>query len=130
MSNLFLESTPKTPEVNFDTEKGTFDMKGMSCAEYALEFYLPIFEWLDKYAEDPKPKTQVNFQLKYFNTSSAKCLLQLLEKFAAIRKKEFEVEVNWHFIKNDEQMIQDGENYSEILDLPFNMVEMKTSEKG
>lgn len=130
MSNLVLESTPKTPEVNFDIEKGTFEMKGMSCAEYALEFYLPIFEYLDKYAENPKSKTQVDFQLKYFNTSSAKCLLQLLEKFALIRKNGFEVEVNWHFIKNDEQMIQDGENYSEILDLPFNMIEIKTSEKG
>lgn len=125
MSCLNIKSTTKTPDVLFDLQTGVLDIKGMSCAEFALEFYRPVFEWVDSYQKDPKKKTVVNFQLKYFNTSSAKCLLQLLERFAAIRRKGLEVEINWFYIKNDEQMIQDGENYSEILDLPFNMIEIQ-----
>lgn len=125
MSCLNIKSTTKTPDVLFDLQTGVLDIKGMSCAEFALEFYRPVFEWVDSYQKDPEKKTIVNFQLKYFNTSSAKCLLQLLERFSAMRRKGLEVEINWFYIKNDEQMIQDGENYSEILDLPFNMIEIQ-----
>lgn len=125
MSHLNIESTPKTPEVRFDSQNGIFEIKGMSCAEYALEFYCPVFEWLDHYIKNPLKETIVNFQLKYFNTSSAKCLLQLLERFALIHQNGHKVEINWFFLKDDEQMIQDGENYSEILGLSFNMVEIQ-----
>lgn len=124
MNPLILKSTPKTPDVHFDNHTGLFDIKGMSCAEYALDFYNQIFEWLDQYISAPKPKTILNIQFKYFNTSSAKCILQLLERFTTLFNKGYEIDINWLYTINDEQMLQDGENYSEILGLPFNLKEI------
>lgn len=122
---LILESTPKTPDVHFDRDSGIFEIKGMSCAEYALDFYRPVFEWMDGYMANPKSKTTLNVKLKYFNTSSAKCILQLLERIGKIQEKGFSIEINWFYNKDDEQMITDGENYSVILGLPINLVEIE-----
>lgn len=124
MTHLILESTPKTPNIAFNNDSGIFEIKGMSCAEYALDFYKPVFDWLDEYMERPKLKTTLNVKLKYFNTSSAKCILQLLERIGKIKEKGFEIEVNWFYNKDDEQMIADGENYSVILGLPIRLVEL------
>lgn len=124
MIPLKIEATLKTPYIHFDNETGNFIIKGMSCAEYAREFYAPINEWLDNYAKQPSKETVVNIEFKYFNTSSAKSILLLLQKFNNIRNTGKEVVINWFYEKNDEQMIQDGENYSEILNFPFNLKEI------
>jgi hypothetical protein len=125
MANLVMQPTSKTPYINFDSQSGLFEIKGMSCAEYALEFYRPIVEWLNDYVSNPSSKTTVHIELQYFNTSSAKCILQLLEKIAILQEKKKPVEVNWYYTKDDEQMVSDGENYSIILGLPFNLKELE-----
>lgn len=124
MEPLYIESTLKTPEVKFDNKTGIFEVKGMSCAEYALDFYKPLFSWLDKYIEDPQSQTIVNIHFKYFNTSSAKCILQLFERIAQLESAGRQLEINWFYNKNDEQMLADGENYSEILGIDFIMKEV------
>ncbi|HYG39387.1 MAG TPA: DUF1987 domain-containing protein [Cytophagales bacterium] len=124
MEPLYIESTLKTPEVKFDNKTGIFEVKGMSCAEYALDFYKPLFSWLDKYIEDPQSQTIVNIHFKYFNTSSAKCILQLFERIAQLESAGRQLEINWFYNKNDEQMLADGENYSEILGIDFVMKEV------
>jgi hypothetical protein len=124
MEPLVIDSTLKTPEIKFNSNSGVFEIKGMSCAEYALDFYKPVFNWLDQYVENPLPKTTINIQFKYFNTSSAKCILQLFEKIAQVEMKKCALEINWYYSKNDEQMLADGENYSEIIGVAFNMQEI------
>lgn len=124
MEPLKIESTLKTPAVLFDNDTGICTLKGMSCAEYAREFYTPVNQWIDDYAKNPKPETVVNIQFKYFNTSSAKCILGLLQKFNEIRTSGNQVTIYWFYEKDDEQMIQDGENYSEILNFPFQLKEI------
>src|SRR5690349_427400 len=110
MANLLIQPTAKTPFISFNCQTGAFEIKGMSCAEYAYDFYKPIFDWIDEYSKKPSAKTTVNIQLKYFNTSSAKCILQLLERLSSLLKEQRQVEVNWYYEKDDEQMMTDGEN--------------------
>jgi hypothetical protein len=125
MAALVIQPTSKTPYINFNDQNGSFEIKGMSCSEYAYDFYKPIFEWLENYIKTPVNVTTVNIQLKYFNTSSAKCILQLLERIAVLIKQQHKVEVNWYYEKDDEQMLTDGENYSVLLGFPFQLQEMK-----
>ena len=124
MEPLIIESTLKTPEIRFNNNTGIFEIKGMSCAEYALDFYKPVFNWLDLYIESPLPVTTLNIQFKYFNTSSAKCILQLFEKIAKVEIVGSKLEINWYYNKNDEQMLADGENYSDIIGIAFKMLEL------
>src|SRR5690606_21126484 len=124
MEPLVIQPTPKTPDVHFDPINGTLDITGMSYPEHGHEFYKPVIDWIQEYGKNPREETIVNIQFKYFNTSSAKSILALLQKINEIRLAGNTVQINWHYELNDEQMIQDGENYSSLLNLPFNMVQI------
>jgi hypothetical protein len=80
MSNFVLEGSPKTPTVNLSADKGVLELKGRSIPENSIEFYKPIFDWVENYGNSPKPETQVNVVLEYFNTSSSKCILDFFKK--------------------------------------------------
>ena len=124
MDQLILEPKAKTPLINFDGKTGVMEMKGMSCSENSLEFYKPVLEWVEKYGKTPSGSTLVNIEFKYFNTSSAKCILDVLEKFANIYNMGNNVVFNWNYERNDEEMLEAGENFSEILGIPFNIKEL------
>lgn len=124
MKPLIVPATVKTPEIHFDPASGVFDIVGMSYPEYGKEFYKPVVEWVGEYVKTPNPQTVINIKFKYFNTSSAKSILSILQKFNEVRSSGNTFIVNWHYEPNDEQMIQDGENYSTLLKLPFNMVQL------
>ena len=103
---------------------GLMELKGMSCSENSLEFYKPVLDWVEKYGKSPQNSTVVNIEFKYFNTSSAKCILDVLEKFANIYNNGNNVVFNWNYENNDEEMLEAGENFSEILGIPFNIKEL------
>ena len=95
MEPIIIEGTPKTPAVNFDAESGILEIKGRSIPENSIEFYKPLVDWLEEYANNPVNRTQVNIQLEYFNTSSSKCILDVFKKLEAIHKSKNEVSISW-----------------------------------
>src|SRR5579872_6481105 len=105
MEKINIESTPKTPSINFDFEKGFLEIKGRSIPENSIEFYKPLVDWLDKYASKPKTSTNVNIQLEYFNTSSSKCILDVFKKLEFIHKNGSEIIINWYYEEDDEDML-------------------------
>jgi hypothetical protein len=125
MENLVLEGTVKTPSVSFNANNGEFELKGRSILENALEFYEILYNWIDIYGINPKPTTQVDVKLEYFNTSSSKCILHLFKKLEQINSKGTEVSINWYFEKDDEDMEEAGEDYQAIISLPFKIIEVK-----
>ncbi len=123
---LEIKATNKTPYIKFDPNMGVLELRGRSIPENAVDFYKPLVEWLDKYAQDPKDKTEVNVQLEYFNTSSSKCILDVFKKLEDINKKPGkEVVINWYYEEDDEDMLEAGEDYQSILKIPFKMIEME-----
>jgi len=125
METIIREETLKTPFVKFDSDKGLVEIKGRSIPENSIEFYKPLIDWLDKYADQPSGKTSVNIKLEYFNTSSSKCILDIFRKLELIHKKGNEVEINWYYEEDDEDMFEAGEDYQSIINIPFKMIEME-----
>ena len=76
-TNLLINNSVKTPSISFAAENGLLEIKGKSIPENSLEFYRPVFEWLESYSQAPAPSTVLRVALEYFNTSSSKCLLDL-----------------------------------------------------
>ncbi|HOG19057.1 MAG TPA: DUF1987 domain-containing protein [Salinivirgaceae bacterium] len=124
MEPIKIEGSPKTPTVNFDAS-GKIEIKGRSIPENSIEFYKPLIDWLDQYLNNPAKMTNVNVQLEYFNTSSSKCILDVLKKLEAIYKAGNEVVVNWHYEEDDEDMLEAGEDYQSIIKVPFKMCEIE-----
>ncbi|MCC6840326.1 MAG: DUF1987 domain-containing protein [Flavobacteriales bacterium] len=125
MTDIQLEGTPKTPTVHFDGGSGLLQLRGRSIPENSIEFYKPLIEWIDQYARSPKATTQLRVQLEYFNTSSSKCILDLFKKLEQLRNAGNDVQVLWHYEVDDEDMLEAGEDYQAIINLPFTMIQVE-----
>ncbi len=125
MEELNIEGTPKTPTIRFDVNNGEMLIKGRSIPENSIEFYKPLTEALETYSESPKPETKVNIQLEYFNTSSSKCILDVFKKLEKINSGGSSVVINWHYEEDDEDMLEAGEDYEAIINVPFKMIEVE-----
>ncbi|MDG1262637.1 MAG: DUF1987 domain-containing protein [Flavobacteriales bacterium] len=121
MEDIRIEGTPKTPSVEFNTAGGSLEIKGRSIPENSIEFYKPLIEWIESYAKAPQGNTVVNIQLEYFNTSSSKCILDLFKRLEVISK---EITINWYYEEDDEDMLEAGEDYDAIINIPFKMIEI------
>jgi hypothetical protein len=124
MEALLIEGTQKTPTVEFEPAKGVLEIKGRSIPENSIEFYKPLVDWLEEYSSEPFGQTIVNVHLEYFNTSSSKCILDVFKKLESIHKSNNDVQINWYYEEDDEDMLEAGEDYESIIRVPFKMIEI------
>ena len=61
----------------------------------------------------------VSIRLEYFNTSSSKCLMDLLKR---VEQSAAEATVLWYYEEDDEDMLEAGEDYDAIIDMPFRLI--------
>jgi hypothetical protein len=122
METIKILGTDDTPTVILDAENDIFEISGRSLPEDVTAFYDPILNWLDEYATSPNPKTTIIFKLVYFNTASSKLLLDILMKLEEMHEDGKEVLVKWYYPEDDEDMQEAGEEYADIVDVPFEQV--------
>lgn len=124
MANLIIEGTEDTPLVSFDVDGGKFEISGRSLPEDAVFFYRPVLEWLDKYYQDgPLDQTTFDIKLEYFNTASSKLVLDLFMKLEEHSSRGNSTKVNWYFYEDDEDMQEAGEEFAELVEVPFEFFE-------
>jgi hypothetical protein len=126
MKRLFIQERDFIPGVILDKDKGQMQITGKACPENLEEFYEPIFHWIDEYAENPNKETIFDVKLVYYNTASSKALLKILQKLENLRNKGYDVKVRWHYEKDDEELLIAGEDYAELIKIPFEFVPMET----
>ena len=122
MESIKLEGTPKTPTVEFSAENGVLLLKGRSIPENSIEFYKPLINWIENYSASAPSETVLNVKLEYFNTSSSKCLLDIFKRLERVGNP---VTINWYYEEDDEDMLEAGEDYDAIIDIPFKMIEVE-----
>jgi len=124
MQVIKIQGSDDTPKVILDAnpDNPIFEISGRSLPEDVVAFYEPILEWLDEYASSPLPKTIFDFKLEYFNTASSKLLLDVLLKLEDMYDDGNDVLVRWHYPDDDEDMEEAGEEYADIVEVPFEQV--------
>jgi hypothetical protein len=122
MDILKIEGTEDSPQIILDKETGILEISGRSLPEDVNTFYEPVVSWIEDYAKDPTDMTVFNFKLNYFNTASSKIILDILTQFEEMIEEGQKVMVRWHYPVGDEDMMEAGEEYSEMVDVPFEMV--------
>jgi hypothetical protein len=122
METIKIQGTEDTPKVILDKDTQVMEISGRSLPEDVASFYDPILTWLDEYAQSPNAKTIFNFKLVYFNTASSKLLLDILMKLEEIHEAGHDVVIRWHYPEDDEDMQEAGEEYADIVDVPFEQV--------
>jgi hypothetical protein len=122
MEILKIESSEDNPQIILDRESNILEISGRSLPEDVNTFYEPMMSWIEEYAKAPLDTTVFNFKLTYFNTASSKIILDILTHFEEMIEEGHEVMVRWHYPEEDEDMLEAGEEYSEMVDVPFEMV--------
>ncbi|MGI6478631.1 MAG: DUF1987 domain-containing protein [Salinivirgaceae bacterium] len=122
MEVIKIIKTDDTPSITLDAQNDLFEISGRSLPEDVAAFYEPILDWLERYSKDPNDKTVFNFKLVYFNTASSKLLLDILLILEEIYEAGNDVLVRWHFPDDDEDMEEAGEEYADIVEIPFEQV--------
>ncbi len=122
MELVTLESTKKTPNVLLDPS-GRIRIGGRSIPEDASKFYDNILNWVLDYCHTPSDSTVVDIELEYFNSGSAKFVMQILRELSELLTEGRELKVNWYYEEGDDDILERGEYYSSILDLEINFIE-------
>ncbi len=122
MEVIKLKGTDDTPAIILDKENGIFEISGRSLPEDVTTFFEPVLNWLDDYQEEANDQTVFAFKLVYFNTASSKLILDILMKLEEMHENGKEVLIKWFFPDDDEDMEEAGEEYADIVDIPFEQV--------
>lgn len=119
MKELKIAPTKNSPEISMSPD-GVIRIKGRSIHENSIVFFKPLEDWVNEYVKEPADLTCVEVNLEYFNSASAKILINLLQKISYVRLKNKKFIINWYYEEGDEDILERGEYFSSVLNLPFN----------
>jgi len=122
MEALNIKGTDDTPNIILDKDKGHFEIVGKSLPEAVTAFYKPVFDWLDKYMTKPAKKSILKLKFEYFNSASSKVIAELIKTFAQLKEMGYDIEVHWYYPDDDEEMLEAGEEFSEISKCKFEYI--------
>ncbi len=113
------------PTVDFNAQTGICELGGESYLEDTIEFYSPLFTWLREYAVEINKPITFNFRLRYFNTSSSKCIIDILNILRKYKDDGGTIEVNWYYDADEEDIEDELEEIEDFMieaNLKINLV--------
>lgn len=125
MENLIIKPGEFTPEIIFDIERNHFSITGESRPENVIVFYSPVIKWLEGYkavADRTKP-LKLDLKLEYFNSSTVKYILKILDILKGFEQGAVPVQICWHYPKGDEDIQEAGAEFQKMTGLNFKYIE-------
>ncbi|MEM7042995.1 MAG: DUF1987 domain-containing protein [Pseudomonadota bacterium] len=117
MNNIDIAATDRSPAVSFDFKNHRLKISGESYPEDVTQFYNPLFQALDGYlTELGDGACRFEFELIYFNSSSAKAIMTLMDKLEDAAGNGASIDVYWMFDEEDDTMAELGEEFGEELE--------------
>ena len=125
MNDIFIQGekgTYITPTVQFTFETGVCEISGESFLEETSKFYAPLIEWIKDYLSKVGKHLTFSIKLTYFNTSTSKWILNILNTLKEYENSGGKVTVNWYCYEDDIDMQDDIEDYQ--LDTGINITKI------
>lgn len=121
MEDYIIGATKTTPGVEFDASTGVLWLEGESYPENAVKFYEPLCDWLEHFAQEHSGPINLHIKLSYCNSSSSKCLLDILEILEKASEKNA-ITVHWYYRENDLDILESGQEFAEDMNLDFKYI--------
>jgi len=120
--HLEKQKTASTPYILIDEEKGYMKIEGRSFHENILVFFKEINDWLELYLVSDFDTFTIDCELNYFNSSTAKLLLNIILKLDE-HATNHKIILNWITSETNEIVLECGEDFKEeVSNLEFNIV--------
>jgi hypothetical protein len=126
--HLKIAATDRSPEIDFDFDGHHLRLAGESYPEDVAAFYGPVLEALDAYlAGLGDGACRFDFELIYFNSSSAKAIMTLLEKLDEAAEQGATMTIRWIYDEEDDTMQELGEEFGEDVEhASFSVLTLKS----
>lgn len=111
-----IEKTKSTPKIIIDEKK--LSIEGESSPENSLEFYKPVFDWLEE-KKGTKDSIEIKLFFDYFNTSTSKCIIDILDIINNLKKDNKEIKFIWAYREYDEDMLESIKEFLENSEFVF-----------
>ena len=89
ISELVIEESQKTPHIDLNPVTGDLIITGKSIPENAAKVYEPVLNWILEYILNPRPTTNIRFNLEYFNTASSIWFAKILKALVKINEPDY-----------------------------------------
>jgi hypothetical protein len=122
MNDLQIERTSVTPKVHFRVETGVMTITGDSYPENAFDFFEPIITWINRFIEERTDPVRLDVTLSYLNTSSIKCLVDILDTLEEAHKSGRGVRIYWFYEPENDRALEMAEEFKEDISFPFTVV--------
>jgi hypothetical protein len=124
MNPLYINPTDETPNVILDPANNKFAFVGNSYPENSTKFYTPILNWMREFIDQSQNfDLAIEFNFDYFNTSSAKYILEILRLIQEHQNKGNKCTIRWYYFEDDTDMLEAGEDYQMTINVPFEIIE-------
>ena len=118
MMELNIARTTSTPEIRFDPAEGTLAVTGESYPENSFDFYAPVMDWLTANLSSMSGLTLV-VSVTYMNSSSIKCMLDILDVMEEAHAGGKKVSVVWNCEKDNPRALDLAEEFRSEVTIPF-----------
>jgi hypothetical protein len=118
---LSFEATKSTPQISFSEEESTMRICGECYPENSFEFFKPIFDWFAKKFDEQKD-FKLDVKISYMNSSSTKCILDILDILQEAHEKGRIVKVLWKYDKENDRAFELAEEFKEDFTMNFDII--------
>ena len=119
-----LAGTTSTPSVEYFGDESTLRIVGESYPENSFQFYAPLFSWLK--ANLPlMDQFLLEINIPYMNSSSTKCILDILDMLADRVQDGGICSVRWLYEAGNDRAFELAKEFEEDMDIPFDIVPLE-----
>ena len=127
MKSINIEQTLKTPL--FILKNGYIRMSGRSIPQNSRQLFKVCFEWIEQYTKEPARETKVDLFFEYIDTSSTRCLVDLLMLLEQVTKSgDNQIIINWYYESDDVDALDLGEYIQVHVKVPINIIPIEEGE--
>lgn len=121
---LHIQPTEISPEIIFDLEQKKFLIKGRSMPENSEKFFNQVINWMNENLQYQFLKANFDVALEYYNTGTFIRLMAIFNLLEELNKKDNQFRVRWIVEADDEDNINDGKSFQEVVKIPFDIIEL------
>ena len=125
MTELIIEQTPKTPQIDLNQLTGDLTFSGKSIPENAAKVYEPVINWASEYILKAKPTTNLRLKLEYYNTASSIWLTKLLKVLIRINEPDYALIIHLYLPIEDYDEINDFDDIKDTF-MPVSNIDNST----
>lgn len=113
-----IPATASSPRVSYRAADGVLEFVGESYPENSFEFFAPVFGWLNAELAG-LDRLRVEINIPYMNSSSTKCMLDVLDLLEEAADSGKPVSVLWYYEAGNDRALDLAEEFKEDIGLPF-----------